>query len=314
MKSFSIIVPVYNEPQLIIECLKSLDNLDYKNYEVIIVNDASTDKTSKNIENFIKDKKKFRLINNKKNEGRAKTRLIGAKNARFINLVFIDARATTSLNVLKHLNSGQDSIIIPGNVIQKSNIYGKIFQNFKNKFIWKKSATKITKDNFDHTPKGLTACYFKKSLFLKIMNNLIGIDQNTSDDTKLFYEVLKFEKKITRDKNFQITYRYRENLIEIIIHTFNRGPKFVDYYWKPGKRFFPHLLIIYILTIANLFFFINPVFFLYELAVFVSAAIIASIYISQTAAQFLASLYFLPLIAISFYFGLIKGIIIELFK
>lgn len=312
MKSFSVIIPVYNEPRLIIECLKSLENLNYKNYEVIVVSDASTDETPKNIKNFIKGKKKFRLINNKKNEGRAKTRLIGAKNAKFSDLIFIDARVTLEFNVLKHFNGKSGDIIIPRDVIQKGNIYGKILKNLKTRFVYRTFTTKITKNNFDHAPKGLTACYFKKSLFLK--NAKKFTNKNISDDTKLLYETLKFTNHIIRDKNFKITYHHRKNLAAILTHTFNRGPKFVDYYLESSKRFFPHLLIIYILTLANFFFIINPIFFLYELAALILAIITTGIYISQTTGQFLISLYFLPLVAMSFYFGLIKGIIIKLIK
>jgi len=41
----SIIVPAYNEEKTIRSCIQSLQNLDYPNYEVIIVDDGSTDKT-----------------------------------------------------------------------------------------------------------------------------------------------------------------------------------------------------------------------------------------------------------------------------
>lgn len=43
----SIIVPAYNEEVTIVECINSLMNLDYKIYEIIIVNDGSKDNTSK---------------------------------------------------------------------------------------------------------------------------------------------------------------------------------------------------------------------------------------------------------------------------
>jgi len=41
----SIIVPVYNESRVIRDSIKSLLHLDYSNYEIIIVNDGSTDNT-----------------------------------------------------------------------------------------------------------------------------------------------------------------------------------------------------------------------------------------------------------------------------
>ena len=47
MKEISVIMPAYNVEKYIEKCLKSLENQCFKNFEVIIVNDGSTDKTEK---------------------------------------------------------------------------------------------------------------------------------------------------------------------------------------------------------------------------------------------------------------------------
>lgn len=44
-KSFSILVPAYNEEKTIVESLRSLLALDYNDYEVVVANDGSSDKT-----------------------------------------------------------------------------------------------------------------------------------------------------------------------------------------------------------------------------------------------------------------------------
>jgi len=49
----SIIVPVYNEARVIRQSIKSLLNLDYSNYEIIIVNDGSTDNTKEVAESLV---------------------------------------------------------------------------------------------------------------------------------------------------------------------------------------------------------------------------------------------------------------------
>lgn len=49
----SIIVPVFNEGKIIKESIKSLLNLNYKNYEIIIVNDGSTDNTREVAESLV---------------------------------------------------------------------------------------------------------------------------------------------------------------------------------------------------------------------------------------------------------------------
>lgn len=50
----SIIVPCYNDGKYIHECLHSIHNQHYKNYEIIVINDGSTDKKTNEIINTIK--------------------------------------------------------------------------------------------------------------------------------------------------------------------------------------------------------------------------------------------------------------------
>lgn len=58
--SISIIVPAYNEEVTIVACIKMLLEIDYKNFEVIVVNDGSNDKTlNKLTEAFDFEKKKI---------------------------------------------------------------------------------------------------------------------------------------------------------------------------------------------------------------------------------------------------------------
>ena len=46
----SIIVPAFNEEISIVQCIEMLLNLDYDDYEIIVINDGSSDKTSQKIQ------------------------------------------------------------------------------------------------------------------------------------------------------------------------------------------------------------------------------------------------------------------------
>ena len=83
----SIIVPVYNEEKVIKESVRSLLELNYSNYEIIIVNDGSTDKTGEVAEELVGYRKgrygeiRISLIN-KPNGGKAKALNAGIRYSR----------------------------------------------------------------------------------------------------------------------------------------------------------------------------------------------------------------------------------------
>lgn len=85
----SIIIPCHNEEKYLNRCIDSMLNQSYKNFELIIIDDASTD-NSLEIIKIYKDKR-IKLIKNKKSLGGAKSRNEGIKNSKGEILFFIDS-------------------------------------------------------------------------------------------------------------------------------------------------------------------------------------------------------------------------------
>lgn len=52
---FLIIIPTHNEEENILFCLKSLENQTFRDFKIVVVNDGSTDKTQKVVEDFFKN-------------------------------------------------------------------------------------------------------------------------------------------------------------------------------------------------------------------------------------------------------------------
>jgi glycosyltransferase involved in cell wall biosynthesis len=100
----SIIIPVYNSYKTLGDCLYSIKDSDYSNYEIIIVNDASTDKSIIIAEEF-----GCKIINLEKNYGANHARNIGAESAAGEILVFIDSdvvlRDNTLHNIVKRMRN-----------------------------------------------------------------------------------------------------------------------------------------------------------------------------------------------------------------
>ena len=102
----SIIVPVYNEAKVLIQSLQSLLNLNYKNFDIIIVNDGSTDNTKEIAEEYVGYKKgkynqiKITLIN-KENGGKSTALNAGIKYSESKFVLCMDGDSQLSPDSLK---------------------------------------------------------------------------------------------------------------------------------------------------------------------------------------------------------------------
>lgn len=98
----SIIIPTYNEAKVIGECLLSLGKQAYKDFEVIVVDDGSTDNTRSVVGNSKPQTLNPKLLR-QQHKGPGAARNLGAKHARGEILVFVDADMTFDRNFLKNL-------------------------------------------------------------------------------------------------------------------------------------------------------------------------------------------------------------------
>ena len=83
---FSIVIPNYNSEKTIGECLEAATDIDYGNYEVIVVDDSSRDNSISIIRKF-----PCKLVQMKKNVGAAEARNAGARSAEGVMLLFMDS-------------------------------------------------------------------------------------------------------------------------------------------------------------------------------------------------------------------------------
>ncbi len=86
---YSIIVPVYNVSKYISKCLASIKQQSYDNFEVIIVNDGTTDNSMEMITPFVKKDKRFKVYN-KENGGLSDARNFGVQYACGDIILFVD--------------------------------------------------------------------------------------------------------------------------------------------------------------------------------------------------------------------------------
>lgn len=88
-KLVSIVVPAYNVEKFIGECLKSIQQQTYENWQALVVDDGSTDKTAEIVQKIVGQDKRFRLIR-RQNAGVSVARNTGIKVSEGIYLSFLD--------------------------------------------------------------------------------------------------------------------------------------------------------------------------------------------------------------------------------
>jgi glycosyltransferase involved in cell wall biosynthesis len=98
----SVIIPTYNEEKVLGYCIESLDGQTYKDFEVIVVDDGSTDKTLQFLSELQILNLKLKIVRST-HLGAGAARNLGAKHARGEVLVFVDADMTFDRKFLEKL-------------------------------------------------------------------------------------------------------------------------------------------------------------------------------------------------------------------
>ena len=102
-KDISVIIPVYNGESVIINCLSALEEQTEKNFNIIIIDDGSTDNTSEIIHRHILKSKIEIIYKYQDNRGPSSARNEGLKIANSKYIIFVDADDIPKNNFIKLL-------------------------------------------------------------------------------------------------------------------------------------------------------------------------------------------------------------------
>lgn len=91
MNLVSIITPAFNSEKFIAETIMSVQNQTYQNWEIIIVDDCSTDKTAEIILSFQEKDSRIIYLKNETNRGTAYSRNLALKEAKGKWIAFLDS-------------------------------------------------------------------------------------------------------------------------------------------------------------------------------------------------------------------------------
>lgn len=137
---FSIVIPTYNRQTELLELLNCLKKQNYKNFEILICDDGSTDDTYKAISSFFNelDIQYFKLHNS---GGPASPRNFGIAKAKYDWICFVDSDDLWTLNKLEVLtnsiltNPKCDIFCHPVYILENNTIKSKIIGKYKRGFL-----------------------------------------------------------------------------------------------------------------------------------------------------------------------------------
>ena len=193
----SIIIPIYNAEKTIERLLNSINSQTYKNYEIILINDGSTDNTQNILKNYRSEKIK---IINKKNEGVGKARKVGFQNSTGDLVFFCDSDDyLVNDQVLEKINnkfSNENIDVLMFDVIDITSKGQNIVNCFSKKI-----------EPGLHKIEEIDDCFLFGPLFLKIfkrekLNENCFVEFNNFEDTYTTYKYLNnctnfcYEKEI----------------------------------------------------------------------------------------------------------------------
>lgn len=132
---FSIIIPIYNVEKYLAECLQSVLEQTYSNFEAICVYDKSTDNTFDVLNRFSVLDKRIKIVISSEKKGLSNARNIGMENANGKYILFLDSDDMLDVNALQVIHNefyeGLDMIYFGAKIREEKN--GEIvFQDYCN--------------------------------------------------------------------------------------------------------------------------------------------------------------------------------------
>lgn len=208
----SIIIPVYNVEKYLDRCLNSIIAQSYKNWEAILINDGSTDKSGEICNYYSMHDSRFKVIH-QENSGVSKTRNVGIKVAKGNYITFCDPDDYYSPENLEKLvncfeNNEVDIAICNYNFIDQYNLIKNNNTNLQEKVFEHKEA-------FEYLIYGKFKDYLWNKMFkAHLFKNIEFINVVRHEDSIIMPTLFHLARKVSTIKYVGYVYfRYRQGNI-----------------------------------------------------------------------------------------------------
>lgn len=243
MSKISVIVPVYNAEKHLSRCIDSILNQTYRDFELILINDGSKDKSIEILKKYEDIDERIKIIDNS-NNGVSKTRNIGVRLAKGDYIQFIDSDDFIDKNMFEYainiMEQEDADIVMTGfylDIESKKGIDTKL-QTFE------KNISANSKDIARNLIKRLNGTYinspvnklYKKSI---IMDNNIFMNEDIDLGEDLIFNLdyMKYCKSVVfSDKCYyhycmkvedNLTAKFREDKLDIMKILYDKSKEFL---------------------------------------------------------------------------------------
>lgn len=208
----SVIIPVYNVEKYIKRCLESVINQTYKDIEIIIIDDGSTDNSGIICEEYSKRDKRIKVVHTE-NAGAARARNIGLDMAKGEYISFIDSDDWIMLNFLStllYLCKDNDADIAKCETIDVKDENFKINNNNTEIKIYN---SKEIMNSIYSQPKLFNVAVMNKLYKRKIFENLRFKEGVINEDEEILCKLIYRANKIAVTNQILYCYFLSENSV-----------------------------------------------------------------------------------------------------
>lgn len=260
-KKLSIIIPVYNTEKYLNRCFDRLLEQTYKNIEIIVVNDFSTDKSAEIIKQYQQRDNRIVYIEHEKNKGLFHTRIDGVKEATGEYIAFLDSDDYASIDFYRtmmiNITENNSDIVMGKTILESEDRNRHIINLFDSKHHFELRDDEIFNNFFNQ--KGLSYDWstiwnkiYKKEIWNKAFPYFDEIKEHhvMTEDICFTLVLFYFAKKLTFVQNDGIFsckndtsltkdkkrgYKRLKKNIEDVVRTFNFMENFLKKVNKYSK-------------------------------------------------------------------------------
>ena len=231
----SVIVPVYNVEEYLEKCLNSILSQSFTDYELILVNDGSTDASKKICLNFANLDSRIVYLE-KENGGLSSARNMGLTYAKGEYISFIDSddwiEPEMFLGMISDLTLNDADIVICGHYVRS--MEGLIIEK-ENKFFETKIYNGLKAAELVVMDNEIQSFAWNKIYKKKLFNEIKFPVGRLYEDIAVAHEILFNARKVILSEKFYYNYLRREGSICLDPNKANKRIK--DLYWVFKERY-----------------------------------------------------------------------------